>query len=398
MIMLRAEKLAVGYGRKKVVDAIDFEVIRGQIVCLLGPNGSGKTTILKTIAGLLRPVNGTILIDGLNANSYDNRTLSKKMGVVLTEKATPGLMTVFEVVSLGRHPYTGFMGKLRKNDIDAINEAILLVHAEDIANRYFHELSDGEMQKTLIARALAQEPDILVLDEPIGHLDVHHRIEVLSILKKLSKEKNITVIMSLHEIDLAIKVSDIVMLLKEGKVVEIGSPEVVIDQNTIRKLYDIKHGNYNHTLSSTDISSLSFLPPIFVLAGSGTGTPVYRMLVKCGFRIYTGVLHQNDIDYWVSDSVGAEKVGERAFELIGEDTKSDAREKMLRSKHIIDSGYPIGQFNWPNIELTIEMINRGRKILSLRNRQENMKLFGNASAHIEHFDSLALLASRLYKD
>lgn len=398
MNTLKTEKLAVGYGRKKIVDGMDFEVGQGQIACLLGPNGSGKTTILKTIAGLLPPLNGSVLIDGININAFDKTVFSKKVGVVLTEKIVPGLMTVFDVVSLGRYPYTGFMGTLKKQDNNVIHEAIGMVQAENIAHRYFHELSDGERQKTLIARALAQEPDILVLDEPIGHLDVHHRIEVLSILKKLSKNKRITVIISLHEVDLAIKISDLVLLLNHGKLETVGSPEDVIDKNTIKKLYGIKHGNYNHTLGSTEILPHICMPQIFVLAGSGTGTPVYRMLAKSGFSISTGVLHQNDIDFCVADSMGAETICEQPFELIGEESFLNAKEKMLLSKHIIDAGYPIGRMNRLNVELTAEALNIGRNVLSLRSIEESVKLFGQAAGNVERFDSVGQLVLRLYKD
>lgn len=398
MIVLKTEKLAVGYGKKKIVDSIDFEVGKGQIVCLLGPNGSGKTTILKTIAGLLSPIIGTVLIEGRNINTFDKTVFSRKIGVVLTEKIMPGLMTVFDVVSLGRYPYTGFLGTLKKEDIEAITEAISLVQAEDIAQRYFHELSDGERQKTLIARALAQEPDILVLDEPIGHLDVHHRIEVLSILKKLSKNKHITVIMSLHEVDLALKISDLVILLNNGKLVAFGSPEDVVDKNTIKSLYGIKHGDYNHTLGNTEILPHIFMPQIFVFAGSGMGTPIYRMLAKCGFSISTGVLHQNDIDYCVAGSIGAETIGEMPFESIGEEAFLSAKEKMMLSRHIVDTGYPIGRMNRLNAELTAEALKSGRNVLSLRNPEESVKLFGQAAERIESFDSVGQLVSRLYKD
>lgn len=398
MIALKTDKLAVGYARKKIVDCMDFEVNEGQIVCLLGPNGSGKTTILKTIAGLLPPIAGTVFIDGININTIDNTVLSKKVGVVLTERTMTGLMTVFDVVSLGRYPYTGFMGILKANDISSITEAICMVQAENIAHRYFHELSDGEKQKTLIARALAQEPDILVLDEPIGHLDVHHRIEVLTILKSISRNKKITVIMSLHEVDLAIKVSDMVILLNDGKLTAVGTPEDVIDKNTIKKLYGIRHGSYNHTLGSTEILSSISMPQIFVLAGSGTGTPIYRMLSKRGFSISTGVIHQNDVDYHVADSIGAETICEQSFEMIGDEAFQNGKMKMSFSKYVIDAGYPVGSMNRLNIDITAEALKIGKTVLSLRNPYESIRLFGQAADHIAHFNSVAQLVQRLYRD
>jgi len=397
MSKLKAEKLAVGYGRRKIVDGMDFEAVQGQIVCLLGPNGSGKTTILKTIAGLLPSLIGSVLIDGKDIKLFDKLTFSKKVGVVLTEKIVPGLMTVFDVVSLGRYPYTGFMGTLKQKDLDIVHEAISLVQAENIINRCFHELSDGERQKVLIARALAQEPDILVLDEPVGHLDIHHRVEMLSILKKLSLGKRVTVIMSLHEVDLAIKVSDMLILLKDGKISDVGPPEYVIDKNTIKDLYGIKHGSYNHTLGSTEILPHICMPNVFVLAGNGSGVPVYRVLAKCGFGISTGVLHQNDIDHSIADSIGAEIIREKPFELIGEAAYQSAKEKMLLSKHIIDTGYETGHTNMFNVKLTAQALDAGRNVYSLRKAEESVKLFAHAAQGIEHFESVAQLVSKLLK-
>lgn len=189
MITLNTKDLSVGYESKIVVKDININLIKGETLCLLGPNGAGKTTILRTISKLLDPIKGTVYIEETNIQDVANKELSKKMSVVLTNKFNGGLMTVFNVVAMGRYPYTGFFGYLSDKDIEKIMEALKIVNAEDIKECYFDELSDGQKQKVLVARALAQEPQVIVLDEPTTHLDIKHRLELIEILKRLTKEK-----------------------------------------------------------------------------------------------------------------------------------------------------------------------------------------------------------------
>lgn len=217
MITLNTKDLSVGYENKIIVKDININIVKGETLCLLGPNGAGKTTILRTISKLLKPIKGMVYIEEENIKDISNKELSKKMSVVLTNKFNGGLMTVFNVVAMGRYPYTGFFGYLGKKDMEKISEALKIVHAEDIKEAYFDELSDGQKQKVLVARALVQEPDIIVLDEPTTHLDIKHRLELIEILRNLTKQRGITVILSLHEIDMALKSCDKVALVNKGE-------------------------------------------------------------------------------------------------------------------------------------------------------------------------------------
>ena len=182
------ENLQVGYDHRVVVDGVEVQAVKGKMICLLGPNGAGKSTILRTLSGMLAPVRGTVYLDGEKVTQMEKSTLARKMAVVLTERLSPGMMTAFEIAAMGRHPYTGFFGKLKEEDKAIVMESLRSVNAENLAFRYYEELSDGEKQKVMIARALAQQPELIVLDEPTSHLDIRHRIEVVNILGKLCRE------------------------------------------------------------------------------------------------------------------------------------------------------------------------------------------------------------------
>ena len=191
--VLRIKDLRVGYGDKSVISDMNLSVMPGQLVCLLGPNGCGKTTALRTFVGLLPPLEGSVQIAGQYVSSATRRELAKKMAVVLTEPLHLDLMTTYEVVAMGRYPHTGLTGKLDACDEQSISLALEAVGAMDLAERFFSQLSDGERQKVMIARALAQEPELIVLDEPTSHLDVRHKVEVLNILRRLCRTKRLAV-------------------------------------------------------------------------------------------------------------------------------------------------------------------------------------------------------------
>ena len=202
---LKLEKLSVGYGSKVVISDIDLEIQKGEVISLIGPNGAGKSTILKTLSKQLPVISGRAVLDGEDLNEYSYRDLSKKMAVVLTEKLKTELMTCRDIVSTGRYPYTGKLGVLTEEDDKKVEEAMRKVNAYDLRDKDFTAISDGQRQRVLLARAICQEPQILLLDEPTSFLDVKYKLDLLSILTAMAREKNITVIMSLHEIDLAEK-------------------------------------------------------------------------------------------------------------------------------------------------------------------------------------------------
>ena len=181
--MIRTENLSVGYGGKPLIENICLHLRPGQIMTLIGPNGSGKSTILKTITGQLASLQGTVFLDGKSALSPLER--ARKLAVLMTDRVRPELMTCWDVVAMGRYPYTGRLGLLIETDREKVREALALVHGEELASLDFSQISDGQRQRVLLARALCQEPEVLVLDEPTSFLDIRHKLELLAILKDM---------------------------------------------------------------------------------------------------------------------------------------------------------------------------------------------------------------------
>ena len=248
-IKITAENLTVGY-TSPVVQGIDFAVRGGEIVTLIGPNGAGKSTLLKTLAGSIDSLDGSIQFLGKDSDSFSPKEKSRLVSALLTESVNAPLMTAREVVEMGRYPYTGYFGRLSEKNIAAAGEALRLTQAEEFSDKEFNSLSDGQRQRVLLARAICQEPKIMLLDEPTSYLDIHHKIAFLEILKRLAREKNIAVIMSLHELDFVREISDYIICLKDGAVFRQGGVAEVFGGETITKLFDISEEMYKRYINS----------------------------------------------------------------------------------------------------------------------------------------------------
>ncbi len=219
--ILDLHDLCVGYPgphrtRTVVSSGINLSLRCGELVCLLGPNGAGKSTLLRTIAGMQPPLQGKVLLGGRDIHSLPKLELARMLSVVLTERILVGMLTSYEVVALGRSPHTGWSGALRDEDHAIVEESIRSVEAGHLANRYVNELSDGERQKIMLARALAQEPGVMILDEITAFLDLPRRIEIMRILRDLAHKRDGGIVVSTHDLDLALATADPVWLLPKG--------------------------------------------------------------------------------------------------------------------------------------------------------------------------------------
>ena len=230
----------IGLGRDRelrLIDRADFELEAGELVCLLGPNGSGKSTLLRTIAGMQRPLAGSVEILGHDVRSRTPEWLARHLSIVLTEPIDAGALTARELVGLGRYPFTDWLGRLTADDRARVEAAIAAVDAAAIADRSVRSLSDGERQRVLIARALAQEPRLMILDEPTAYLDLPRRIETLGLLRRLVRENGISVLLSTHHLDLALSHADRVWLLPLGGPLAIGAPEDVALSGALERTF-----------------------------------------------------------------------------------------------------------------------------------------------------------------
>ena len=220
--LLSTSNLSIGYQSKKekniIAENLNLTFEEGKLISLVGANGIGKSTLLRTVTGIQKPLYGTVTLNEKDIRHYDSLSLAQNLSLVLTEKLPPSNLTVFELIALGRQPYTNWLGKLSVEDLEKINQAIALTHIEHLTDKKHHEISDGQLQIVLIARALAQDTRLIILDEPTTHLDLFHKVSVFKLLKKLSQETNKCILFSTHDIDLAIQVSDEMIVMTESSV------------------------------------------------------------------------------------------------------------------------------------------------------------------------------------
>ena len=235
--------LSIGYRlhtrqQKVVSENMNASLLTGQMTCLIGTNGAGKSTLMRTLAGFQKPLAGEVLLQGRNMNEYDDRELARLIGVVLTERVDVNNMTVTEMVALGRSPYTGFWGRLNDEDRQIVADSIRLVGITHLAGRMIQTLSDGERQKVMIAKALAQQTPVILLDEPTAFLDYPSKVEVMQLLKRLSREADKTILLSTHDLELALQMADTLWLMASDGQLHIGSPHDLAGQGHLSQLIE----------------------------------------------------------------------------------------------------------------------------------------------------------------
>ncbi len=235
---LTINKLSFSYAGRSVLKDLNLSVNMGEVLSIVGPNGSGKSTFLKCVNRVLKVNQNTVFVDGNDVSKLDLKALSKILGYVPQSSSSAFPFTVFEMVLMGRKPYIGW--SLSQKDTDIVAEVMDFIGIGAFADRPFNELSGGEQQKVIIARALAQQPQFLLLDEPTSSLDIRHQLEILCILKSLIQNKNCSVIMAMHDLNLATRFSDVMVLLKDGKVFAAGSPKEVLTEANITEVYRVR--------------------------------------------------------------------------------------------------------------------------------------------------------------
>ena len=345
------ENMTVGYGKTPLIRQIGIHVRAGEIVTLIGPNGAGKSTILRSVIRQLGLLEGTVYLDGMPMKGMGEREIAKRMSILMTERIHPELMTCEDVVGTGRYPYTGRMGLLTAEDRGKVREAMELVHAWDLASRDFSQISDGQKQRILLARAICQDPSVIVLDEPTSFLDIRHKLELLTILKDLVRRKKVAVLMSLHELDLAQKLSDYIVCVKGEYIERCGTPEEIFTSSYITGLYGITKGSYYAEFGCLEMEPVKGKPQVFVIGGNGSGIPVYRRLQRMGIPFAAGILHENDVDYPIARALASQVISEMPFEPIREETYDRAAEVLASCGQVICCLKEFGTLNDKNRKL-----------------------------------------------
>jgi len=254
--VLETRDLTIGYvsqrrERKVVSTDLSLALIQSEVICLIGPNGAGKSTLLRTLSGLHPPLGGHVYLNSRDITTFNPKELARNMSIVLTERVHVGALSVFTLVALGRFPYTDWAGKLRSEDVEVVNWAIKAVGAADLPHRKVHELSDGERQKVMIARALAQQPKVMILDEPTAFLDLPRRIEMLNLLRQLARATGTAILLSTHDLDMALRTADRLWILPQDESIQVGAPEDLVLSGALEQAFkndgvtfDQQHGSF----------------------------------------------------------------------------------------------------------------------------------------------------------
>ena len=328
--LLYTDKLSVGYGDRTVVSDIALSAEPGQILCLIGPNGAGKSTLLKTLLRLLPPTAGAVYLEGKELRAYSERELARRSAAMLTGRPEPELMKSAEVVAAGRYPYTGRLGILSEEDRRVVRESMEKVGVSELADTDFTHLSDGQRQRVLLARALCQEPRLLILDEPTSFLDIRHKLDFLQLLRELVRERQLAVVMSMHELELAQRFADRLLCIRDGRVDRAGSPEEIFSGGYIKRLYGLARGSYDALAGTAEAGRMEGAPQVFVIGGGGSGIPVYRLLQRLGIPFAAGVLPENDLDTPTAKALGVQVITDRANEPVSA-ARADEALKVLAS-------------------------------------------------------------------
>lgn len=348
---IELQQVAVGYHGKKLIENINFKVHAGEILTLIGPNGAGKSTILKSITKQLSCIEGTIYLEKENMTKMSENQIAKVMSMVSTQRLRTELTTCKEIVETGRYPYTGRLGILSEKDHEKVNEVMEKFRVMHIKDKDFMEISDGQRQRVMLARALCQEPKVLILDEPTSFLDIRYKVEILSMIRKMAKEENIAIVMSLHELDFARRISDKIVCVNGDHIEKIGSTTEIFESNLIPTLFGMDEDCYDTITGQVELQAQKGNPEVFVIGGGGAGITIYHELQRKGIPFAVGVLHENDVEYATAKALASKVIAEKAFEPISEEHYEQSLTIMKECKQVICAVQMFGLCNQKNKEL-----------------------------------------------
>ena len=353
-IAAEAKDITVGYGEHTVLKSVSLAIEQGGFLGILGPNGCGKTTFLRSLSKVLKPEDGVVYIDGKTVSSYDAKTFAKTVGCVSQETETGFEFSVRDIVLMGRHPHIGRLAPLTAGDYAIADEAMRFTNTLQFKDRLVTELSGGERQRVLIAKTLAQQPKILLLDEPTNHLDVCHQIEILQLIRSLTPK--ITVIGVLHDLNLASYFCDRIVLMEKGQILSVGTPAEVL---TPERVYDVF--SVRMIVSPHPVTGKPYLIPeygipqtpgsrhIHVISGGGSGAELFYSLSLHGFTVTAGVLSANDSDAQAASVLGIETILEPPFAAVSEASAARLKELVAKADAVVVTAMPVGHGNLSNL-------------------------------------------------
>ncbi|HHY59022.1 MAG TPA: heme ABC transporter ATP-binding protein [Clostridia bacterium] len=370
---LSVDRLVFSYGNDPVLNDISFQVEHGGFVTIVGPNGSGKSTLLKNLSAVLAPEAGQVFLDGEALYRVPPKELAKKLAVVPQETAVQFPFTVMEAVMMGRMPHQKRFQGETEEDLAVVKRALERTHTWHLRDRPITELSGGERQRVIVARALAQEPKVLLLDEPTAHLDLQHQMELLNLLKEINEESRVTVLAVLHDLNLAAQYSKYVILLHQTRIFAAGAPEEVLTAQNIREVYGMEV-----VITPNDLTGRFNIIPVAVkgpedkpegklrlhlICGGGTGVFLMEQLVQQGYQVSGGVLNIGDSDWAKAKALGIRMVEEIPFQAIKKETYEKNKRLLEEAQVIIVLPIPFGHGNLGNLYQALEARLAGKTVL-----------------------------------
>jgi len=369
--ILSLRGLCVSYEGAPVLIGVDLDVPRGSLYGLIGPNASGKSTLLRAASGVLRASDGRIAISGIDLRRLTRREIALRLGAVAQDESGGEEFTVAEIVALGRLPHLRRFAGESDRDRAAVARALRLMRVEALSERRLGELSGGERQRVMIARALAQEPELLLLDEPTAHLDIGHQAELLELLRDLTAREGLTVFAALHDLNLAAQYCDRLALLFGGRIAAAGAPDEVITQDNIARAYGPRVIVGRHP--ALGCPQVSVVPTgderptgdarcVHVIAGGGAGSLIMEMLVAAGYRVTTGTLNVGDSDWRTARALGLTIVEAPPFAPVSEEDHQRNLELIRAADAVVLAEIPFGPGNLLNLEAALAAAAMGKRV------------------------------------
>jgi len=364
MTLIEVRDLEFSYGRKAVLKGIDLDCHDGEVLGILGQNGSGKTTLLRLLAGYLQADKGRVRYGGRELSEMDAREMARIRAVVGQGVGANFDFPVADYVMLGRTPYLSRFGREGVNDFCVVEQALERTDTTHLQDRPVSRLSGGELQRVMIARALSQEPEVLMLDEPTSHLDIRHQLEIMDLLVDLSKR--MAVIAIVHDLNLAARYCGRIALLHEGTLHSCGPPEQVLVPETIREVFAVRACRAEDPGTGGGIFSFSIPSPdttqrrirVHVICGGGCGRTVLQMLVGRGYRASAGIVNEGDMDLTVARYLDLQVLSAPPFSRIGEEEARLLEETCLDAEAVVIVAMPVGEGNIKNLEVAANLPSR----------------------------------------
>ncbi len=386
---LKVKDVDAYYGSKKVLASIDFNAAHGEFLGIIGPNGSGKTTLLRTISRILRPRKGTILLDERAIEELNERDFACRFALVPQETAINFEFSALDIVLMGRNPHLRRWELESQKDIEIAKRCMELTNCWHLADRRITELSGGEKQLVLIARALTQEPEVLLLDEPTSHLDINYQIEIMELLKRLTRQEGLIVIAVIHDLNLAAHYCDRLVLLHRGRVVSIGTPESVLNPDNIKNTFGVdvivwRYAITNHYYVSPAPVQNRYKDKdrdtrIHLICGGGAGASLMHTLTERGYRVTVGVVNLLDTDCEVAQHLGIPVVTEAPFSPISDKALHEVMRMIQEADVVIVSDMPVGFGNLRNLEAAKKASELDKPVLIFNGIEERDFASGEAT-------------------